>query len=280
MPSVYLRSMFNSLSALINQISVKDIVDIVVVTFLIYETLLIVHGTRAVQMLTGIGLLLALFWLGHSFDLYSLNWILSHFFDSFLIIVVILFQDQFRNALASFATGQSFFTFIKKHAGDQDINEIVEAYQLLSKKKTGALMVIERNQGLANFIETGSKINADIHSDLIFSIFQSVSPLHDGAIIVNKGKMVAAGCFLPLSRNYDVDRHLGTRHRAALGISEDTDAIAVTVSEETGRINIAIEGRFYHCSEARHLRKYLNHLLLGEALDHKLLPIASKAEAS
>ena len=271
--------MLTSLQALISQISIKDIVDILVVTFLIYETLLIVHGTRAVQMLTGIGFLLALFWLGHSFDLYSLNWILSHFFDSFLIIIVILFQDQFRNALASFATGQGFFSFIKKHAGGEEVNEIVEAYGLLAKKKTGALMVIERTQGLANFIETGSKINADTHSDLIYSIFQSVSPLHDGAIIISKGKMVAAGCFLPLSRNYDVDRHLGTRHRAALGISEDTDAIAITVSEETGKINIAIDGHFYLCKEVSMLRKYLNHLLLGEALDHKLTPIASAAEA-
>lgn len=263
-----------SLQALMGQIGFKDIVDVLAVTFLLYETLLIVHGTRAVQMLTGIGILLALFWLGHSFDLYSLNWILSHFFDSFLIITVILFQDQFRNALASFGTGQGFMGILKrKITDDVEINEIVESCQALARKKIGALIVIEKTQGLANFISTGSNIDANTHSDLIYAIFQTKSPLHDGAVIISKGKMAAAGCFLPLSRNIEVDRHLGTRHRAALGISEDTDAVAITVSEETGKINVAVSGNFYLCENVTILRKYLKHLLIGEKLDKKLAPI-------
>jgi diadenylate cyclase len=180
--------------------------------------------------------------------------------------------------LASFGTGRRFFGFLKGTSDYLDINEIVESYQALAHKKIGALMVLERTQGLANYISTGSRIDANIHSDLIYSIFQTHSPLHDGAVIVSKDKMAAAGCFLPLSRNTSVDRSLGTRHRAALGISEDTDAIALTVSEETGRINIAVGGRFYHCAHAHELRQYLKHLFLGEKLDTKLSPIVAGEE--
>jgi len=261
------------MAGLIGHMGIKDIVDILIVTFLIYQGLLIVYGTRAVQMLGGMGILIGLFWMGHSYKLYSLNWLLDHFFDSFFIIAIILFQDQFRNALASFGTRQSFLGFFKHDVPDREINEVIETCQGLSREKIGALIVIERNHGLANYIAAGTKLNCELHADLLYAIFQSSSSLHDGAVILDKGKIAAAGCFLPLTRNVEINRHLGTRHRAAIGISEDTDAIAVVVSEETGFISLAIGGQFYTCTDVRVLRKYLKHLLNREKLDESLAPI-------
>lgn len=261
------------MQGLLSQISLKDVVDILIVTFLIYQGLLIVYGTRAVQMLTGVGILVALFWVGHSFKLYSLNWILDHFFDSFFIIAIIIFQDQFRNALASFGTGRRFFGLFKDDEDHLEINEIVEACQALSREKIGVLIVIERNHGLANFLATGSALNSQVHSDLLYALFQSSSPLHDGAVIISKGRLAGAGCFLPLTRNVEIDRHLGTRHRAALGVTEDTDAVAITVSEETGKMNIAVGGVFYNCENSKALRQYLKHLVKREKLDETLAPI-------
>lgn len=248
-------------------------VDILIVTFLLYQGLLIIYGTRAVQMLTGVGILMGLFWIGHSFKLYSVNWLLDHFFDSFFIIAIIIFQDQFRNALATFGTGQRFFGLFKDGEEHIEINEIVEACQALSREKIGALIVVERNHGLANFLATGSSLFSRVHSDLLYALFQSNSPLHDGAAIISKGKIAGAGCFLPLTRNVEIDRHLGTRHRAALGISEDTDAVAITVSEETGKMNIAVGGTFYYCENSKILRQYLKHLVAREKLDTTLVPI-------
>jgi len=261
------------MESLINQITLKDTVDILIVTFLIYQGLIIIYGTRAVQMLTGVGILVGLFWIGHSFNLYSLNWLLDHFFDSFFIIGIIVFQDQFRNALANFGTGRRFFGLLKENENQEEINEIVEACQALSLEKIGGIIVLERKQGLANFLATGSLIDSTVHSDFIYALFQSNSPLHDGAVIIAKGRIAGAGCFLPLTRNSQIDRHLGTRHRAALGISEDTDAIAITISEETGKINIAIKGKFYECENSKVLRQYLRHLISREKLDLSLVPI-------
>ncbi|MEC7277989.1 MAG: diadenylate cyclase CdaA [Bdellovibrionota bacterium] len=261
------------MQSIFSQLTLKDGLDIIIVAFLIYQGLLIVYGTRAVQMLTGVGILVGLFWVGHSFKLYSLNWLLDHFFDSFFIIAIILFQDQFRNALATFGTGQRFFGFLKDTDDHEDINEIVEACQSLSREKIGALIVVERTHGLANFLATGSRLDSKVHSDLLYALFQSSSPLHDGAVIITKGRVAGAGCFLPLSRNVEIDRHLGTRHRAALGISEDTDAVGITVSEETGRMNISVGGSFYPCENVKVLRQYLKHLVAREKLDETLMPI-------
>ncbi|MBC98296.1 MAG: TIGR00159 family protein [Halobacteriovoraceae bacterium] len=261
------------MTGLIGHMGIKDVVDIFIVTFLIYQGLLIVYGTRAVQMLTGMGIIVALFWIGHSYKLYSLNWLLDHFFDSFFIIAIILFQDQFRNALASFGTRQRFFGLFKQEIPGREINEIIEACQSLSREKIGALIVVERNHGLANYMATGTSLRSELHADLLYAIFQSSSSLHDGAVIIDQGLISAAGCFLPLTRNVEIDRHLGTRHRAALGITEDTDAVAIVVSEEKGNISLAVGGQFYSCDHSKTLRKYLKHLLNREKLDESLTPI-------
>lgn len=264
------------LISFISHLNLKDFVDIFIVTILIYQLLLIVRGTKAAQMIVGLGVLFALFWLGLTFKLYSLNWVLAHFFDSFFIIVVVLFQDQFRSALASVGTRRNIFSVFSKDQHDFEIDEIVEACEALSKEKIGALIVIEKTHGLLNYVNTGTRLDSRIHSDIIYSIFESSSSLHDGAIIIQNGKISAAGCFLPLSKNFDIERHLGTRHRAALGLTETTDALVVTVSEETGRINLCVEGIFYLCKSEKELGQYLRHIWSNEVLDSALKPIKTK----
>lgn len=265
------------LQSFIYHLNIKDFVDILIVAILIYQLLLIVRGTKAVQMMVGLGVLFILFWVGVTFKLYSLNWVLAHFFDSFFIIIIVLFQDQFRSALASVGTQQrNFFSMFNQANDDLDIDEIVEACGALSREKIGAIIAIERANGLLNFINTGTRLESRIHSDLIYSIFESSSSLHDGAIIIRRGKISSAGSFLPLSKNFDIERHLGTRHRAALGLSEITDALVITVSEETGKINLCVEGVFYFCRSEKDLGHYLRHLWSNENLDSSLKPIRTK----
>lgn len=238
-----------------------DLLDMVAVAFIIYRFLIIVQGTRAYQMLFGIVALGVLFWVSQYYELYSLGWILQNFFDYLFIILIVLFQDQIRSALVSISsarlTGKS-----GRSKFDQQIEEVVAACSALSRERTGALIVFEKNHGLLNYSSSGTRLDSRIHSDIIYSIFQTKSPLHDGAIIIYNGVIQAAGCFLPLSKNVEIDRHYGTRHRAALGITEISDAVVVTVSEETGRTNICYNGVFHYMENEEQLRKYLRKFLL------------------
>ncbi len=261
---------------LYHQIGIKDVMDISIVSIILYQILRIVQGTRALQVMLGLVLVLGLYGVSLYYKLYSLNWILTHFFDYFVIIFIILFQDQLRSALANVGTGRKVLGIFNNKSEYLEIEEVVEAAGVLSREKIGALIVFERRHGLENIIGTGTRLGAEIHSDLLYSVFQPSSPLHDGAVLIQDGKLAAAGCFLPLSNNIEIDRHLGTRHRAALGISEISDAIVVTVSEETGRINICLDGIFYACGNENQLRQYLKHVWSNEKLDEKLKPIKLK----
>lgn len=257
------------LSVLTSHITFKDVCDVLMVSVLIYQLLLIIKGTRAVQVLIGLFFLFALYWVGLNFKLYSLNWLLEHFFNYFIIILVILFQDQIRDALANIGVGRSFYQKSPRES-EQMIEEIVEVYKLFKKQKVGALVVIERNNGLLNYIRSGTMMESDIHLDLLYAIFQSKSPLHDGAVIISNNKIAAAGCFLPLSKSLDIDRKFGTRHRAALGISEVSDAIAISASEETGAINIFVGGEKILCSNSKELRHLLRQLHYQETIKNSL----------
>ena len=185
-----------------HQVSWKDAMDILLVAFIIYQSLLIVHGTQAVQILLGMLLLMALYLLGNTYDLHALRWILDNFFESLFIITVIIFQSEIRSALASFGSRQNFISsFLTKQAEDPEINEIVEACNLMSKEKIGALIVLSKESGLADYMSTGTRMDSVIHSDLLYAIFQSSSPLHDGAAILNKGRLAAQGaCYPSLKR--------------------------------------------------------------------------------
>lgn len=214
-------------------------------------------------MLLGLAALATLYWFSLSYELYSLNWILNHFFDYFFVILIILFQDQIRSALVAF--GEAKIIGRKRQTRyDPQIEEVVAAATALSREKTGALVVFEKNHGLLNYSLTGTRLDCRVHSDILYSIFQSSSPLHDGAVIIFENRIQSAGCFLPLSKNVEIDSHLGTRHRAALGVTEVSDAVVLVVSEETGRVNLCYNGQFFYMEDEASLRKNLRQLLVTE----------------
>ena len=238
-----------------------DLLDILAVSFIVYRMLLIVQGTRAVQMLMGLGAMALLWWAADAYELHALSWLLQLFFDYLFILIIVLFQDQIKSALAAFG-GTRILGKNAKGSLDQEIEEVVAACQALAKERTGALIVFEKNHGLLNYSLTGTRLDARVHSDVLYALFQTRSPLHDGAVIIFRGKIQSAGCFLPLSKSGEVDRHFGTRHRAALGITEVSDAVVVVVSEETGKIQICHEGIFKIAADENALRTGLRQKLL------------------
>lgn len=253
----------NYLFGFLSNFTLTDSIDIAIVAFIIYRFLLIVQGTRAVQMLLGMAALATLYWLSLSYEFYSLNWLLNHFFDYFFIIMIILFQDQIRSALAAFGEARLFLRGRNAESGLR-VEEVVAAATALSREKTGAIIVFEQDSGLLNYSLTGTRLDCKLHSDIIYSIFQSSSPLHDGAIIILDNRIQSAGCFLPLSKNIEIDSHMGTRHRAALGITEVSDAVVLVVSEETGKIHLCSKGQFHFVETEEALRKNLRRLLMAE----------------
>ncbi len=246
---------------LLSNLRLVDLLDLAVVSLIIYRFLLMAQGTKAFHIIFGIVALGLSYWVSQLLELNALTWILQHFFDYLFIILIVLFQDQIRNALVSISSTKIFGNNTRSKF-DQQIEEVVAASSALSRERTGALIVFEKNHGLLNYASSGTKLDSRVHSDIIYSIFQPKSPLHDGAIIIFNGLIQAAGCFLPLSKNVEIDRHYGTRHRAALGITEISDAVVVTVSEETGRINICYGGVFHYMENEESLRKYLRKFLL------------------
>lgn len=219
-----------------------DLLDIVIVAFIVYRLLLLIKGTRAMQMLLGLGVVGFGFFVSSTFGLFTTHWLLSHFFDYLIVIIIVLFQDDLRRALTHVGK-TSIFTRSVSEAEKEQLRELCKATSQLASQRKGALIVIERDNGLKNFIETGSSLDAQINSELIVSLFQSTSPLHDGAAIISADRIAAAACFLPLSQDPDIDKRFGTRHRAAVGLTEETDAVVVIVSEETGHIQLVTGGK-------------------------------------
>lgn len=244
-------------------IRINDVIDILVSWIIIYRFLLVIQGSRAIQVFLGLASLGALFWLSFNYQFYTLNWLLTHFFNYFFIVIVILFQEQLRSALSEIG---DFQISRRKDFSklEQTIEEVSSACGALSREKIGALIVLEKNNSLKNMAATGTRLNSEVHSDLIYSLFQSQSPLHDGAIMIAKNRILAAGVFLPLSRNLEIDRHFGTRHRAAVGITEVSDCVVVTVSEETGRINLCLGTEFYYMENEQILRQNLRRFMTEE----------------
>ncbi len=219
-----------------------DVVDVGIVAFIVYRALLLIRGTRAMQMLTGLGILGIGFFLSSTLELFTTHWLLSYFFDYFILIVIVLFQDDLRRALTHVGKNP-FFSSASAEEEREMIDEIARAATRLASERTGALIVIERETGLKNFIDTGSKLESKVKAELLYAIFQTNSPIHDGAVIIREGRVAAAGCFLPLSKDPNIDKRYGTRHRAALGLTEDTDAIVVLVSEEAGEAHLVKSGK-------------------------------------
>jgi diadenylate cyclase len=244
---------------LLSSLRIQDVIDIAIIAFVIYRTIDLIRGTRAVQMLIGLAVVFLAFLSSQYFDLYTLNWILDNFLSSILLVIVVIFQDDIRRALTQVGT-RPFFGGEPGIQG-QDLEEIIRAAVSLASKRIGALIVLQSEVGLNQYIEGGTPLDARVSKELIASIFLTASPIHDGALIIHRGRIIAAGCFLPLTTNPHVSKTLGTRHRAAIGLTEETDAIVVVISEEEGAISMVREGRITRDVDAGTLRSTLQRLL-------------------
>ena len=249
----------------------RDTVDILLVTAGIYWLLLLIRGTRAIQILVGLIVLIALSLVSELFELAAVGMILELFLGSFVLIIVILVQNDIRRALAR--VGRGFFPSFSAEQELQVVEEIVRAAGSLSQRGHGALFVLERESNLGDLIEAGVSVDAQISKELLVSIFQPSSPIHDGAVVIREGRVYLAGCILPLTLRLDLPEGVGTRHRAAVGITEETDALVVVVSEETSRISVVLGGEMLLGLDAPRLRVVLREVLSGE---RKELPEASE----
>jgi len=224
----------------IHSIRWQDIADIGIVAFITYRLILLIRGTRAIQMIAGLGVLTIVYFGARELGLMTLYWLLGTILSSIFLIIIIVFQRDIRRALIQMGQASPFGQSSEETY--LAIDEIIKATSYLSKKKIGALIVLERETGLREYIEAGTIIDAELSSALLISIFHTSSPLHDGAVFIKDGRIFSAGCVLPLTKNPYISKHLGTRHRAAIGISEETDALAIVVSEETKEISIVQHG--------------------------------------
>jgi diadenylate cyclase len=240
-------------------VSVLSIIDILLVAFVIYEFLALIRGTRAALMLVGVAVLALAFYFSRIGELVTLNWLISTLLPYAVFALIVVFAAEIRQALARL--GRTL-TMSRTQASEADAyDDIVLAANLFSQNQTGALIVIEREVGLRTYIESGVPLDAHLSYDLLATIFRPSAPLHDGAVIIQNDRVAAAACFLPLSMNPVLSTQLGTRHRAGIGVTEETDAIAVIVSEETGAISLAVAGKIERDLSVEQLRARLGELL-------------------
>lgn len=239
---------------------ILDVVDVLLVSWLLYRFLLLIQGTRAAHIVLGLVLLMVGSVIAQVLNLKGMSWIISSVRVAWVVAVAVLFQPELRRGLAQLGQNPIVRRLLRVE-NPQVADEIAEAASVLSSKGFGALIVIERNMGLRTYITTGKPVNAEVTAELIVTIFTPGSPLHDGAVIVRGNQLVAAGCVLPLSSPASHRRAMGMRHLAAVGVSEETDALAVTVSEETRRVSLAVNGRLEKGLEPDRLRARLSELL-------------------
>ena len=246
----------------------RDVVDIIIVTVILYWLIKLLARTRAVRVLIGVGIILILSRVFVALNLQTASWLMNTMLSAGAVIIVILFQPEIRRALEALGRGK-IFTFATKSQmevknAEHIIEEISRAMLSMSKQKVGAILVFERKTGLGDVMDSGTMLDADISSELIENIFYPNTPLHDGAMILRNDRIVAAGCFLPLSDNKQVAQELGTRHRASLGVSEASDAYVLVVSEEKGIISFAYDGVLRRYIDAKALKEILSELYLPE----------------
>lgn len=227
---------------ILTQFRWQDLVDIILMSLILYRLLLIIKGTRAAQMLIGLGVLVVASLLSRYLELYTVDWLIQSFWAQIVIAIIILFQPEIRRALAQMGETQLLRTFTSAEEL-KSLEEIVRAAVALANRKIGALIGIERDTSLKDFVEIGTPLDAKVSKEVLMSIFHPTSPIHDGAVVIKGNRIIAAGCFLPITITSEISRSLGTRHRAGLSLSEETDAVVIIVSEETGMISIAIGGK-------------------------------------
>jgi diadenylate cyclase len=251
----------------------QDILDVLIVAFILYRGLLLIKGTRSLQLVIGLAVVFFFFYIARTLELFTLGWILNNFVVSIALVLVVIFQNEIRRVL--FALGRSpFFSKISYVEETLFYDELANACSVMSNRKSGLLIVIEREMALGEFLEAGIKLDAEVNAELLISIFQTASPLHDGAVVIREGRIVAASCVLPLSTRDDLDKSLGTRHRAAMGITEVTDAVSVVVSEETGQISYAFSGDIHRNLNGDMLKKHLREMLKSK---HAVVPTSDES---
>ena len=233
------------------------VVDVLVVAWVIYRTLLVVRGTRAVPMLWGLVVIVLVYFFARTLGLNTLAWLLGNFLSSIILVVVVIFQDEIRRALTKVGLTRVMFGQTKPVL-EKSLEDLALVTQRLAAEHTGALLVMQGKIGLDEIVEEAVQLDALISRKLLIGIFNKGSPLHDGAVVIEAGRIKAAGCVLPLSLNPDLDPNLGTRHRAALGVSERSDALVIVVSEQTGEISLAREGKLFKNVEISRLRDVLH----------------------
>jgi len=253
----------------------RSAIDIVVVAVVFYQFYMLIKRTRAVQLVKGVMVLLIVSLLANHFELVAISWLLNTLLQMFVIAIPVVFQPELRKALEQLGRG-SFFTRHPLLPGvdklEQIVEELVRCSQVLSKNRIGALIVLERKTGVQDFVETGIKIDGVVSSEFMVNIFIPNTPLHDGAVIIRGDRVAAAGCFLPLSQNPNIQKELGTRHRAALGLTEITDALVIVVSEETGAISVGIDGALTRFMDEKMLRELLLRELEAKNVSSSAIP--------
>ena len=248
---------FNNIIA---SIGFNDILDITIVSFIIYKILDFIKKTRAQQLVKGLLILVITFFVSDILNLYALNWIMKGTMTLGVIAIVVVFQPELRRGLEYVGRSKIMkapFGQLDKNKAKQITDEFVKAIDACSRTKTGALIILERETALTDIAETGTEINADISAQLIGNVFYEGAPLHDGAMIIRGDRIYAAGCVLPLTENKDLNKNLGTRHRAGIGITENSDAISIIVSEETGVISFAMDGKLTRFLDVKAVEKLL-----------------------
>lgn len=241
---------------ILKQIRWQDIVDILFVAIILYSVLLIIKGTRALKIVIGLMILLIVFLLSGYIGLYTMDWLIQSLWAQIVLALVILFQPEIRRALAKMGEAR-FLPSLTSAEELRSLEEIVRAAVALANRKIGALFVIEREKILEDFIEVGTPLDAKVSHELLLSIFHPTSPIHDGAVVIRGNRIIAAGCFLPLSLSAAISKTYGTRHRAGIGLSEETDAIVIIISEETGAISTAVGGKLEKNMDMGSLRNFL-----------------------
>lgn len=249
----------NVFAQVVTQFRVNDLIDILGVALLLYFGLSRLKGTRALQMVFGLVVLGVVYLGAQGWEMNTLSWMLESFFASIVIVIVVLFQNEIRRALALVGSNPLAGGAVAER--EHMLEELVRAAGLLSSKRIGALIVLERANSLKSYIEKGLPLGAVLTKELLLSVFMPFSPIHDGAVVISGGQAAAAGVYLPLTANPRLEKVMGTRHRAALGISEETDAVVIVVSEETGRVSVAHEGHLAQKLEQDELRTLLASLL-------------------
>ena len=259
---------------IVSSIGVNDVLDILIVAFIFYKILEFIKETRAQQLIKGLLVVIAAFFLSDIFNLYALNWLLRGTMTVGAIALVVVFQPELRRALEYVGRSKIVkapFGQLDKEKAKSITDEFVKAVSACSSTKTGALIILERETSLTEIAESGTVINADISAQLLMNIFYEGAPLHDGAVIIRGDQIFAASCVLPLTNNKDLNKSLGTRHRAGIGVTEHSDAIALIVSEETGIISMAVDGKLTRFLDAKKIEKTLLNLYLSDDDSEKVM---------